>query len=430
MKTLLTHGRVQGNLLLVKLVAGAMGAPLIGGARAMVEREAGISRATLGWWVFALGLVGSAAGLVLPALLVNLRRTTAGRIGTVLLAVSCALLAIFRPEPGWVLAGLGAAWLINGASGPLIATANGVFADIWSHAPRTGVILLHAVNAGGKVLAPLALLAFSGDLRLTAMVFTAVMGLLAVEGWFWPRASVEAVAAVEKQHDHGRKSHWPTRALVWVIAVQFMLISGSEAGVVSILGPMVQQLRPSPIEGLTGGQWARWMIVAHLMGIFVGRIVLTLASGRLSERWIIGLCLATGLAALPAVMAESVWVYGVSLFVLGWAFSATWPAFYALGARAFPSEKTFLSLSAAFFSFVGASGGVAMSSVIGNTDARLPWAVVASTGVLALFAWFLWGTRSGRALGREEPCSSGGRGGGATGGVAWTPQAAESAQKG
>lgn len=396
----------------------------------MVEREAGISRATLGLWVFVLGLVGSAVGLIGPTLAVRMRRTTAGRLGTAMLAMSCALLAIFRPEPGWVLAGLGAAWLINGVSGPLVATANGIFADIWAHAPRTGVILLHAVNAGGKVLAPLALLVFAGDLRMTALVFAVVTGVLAVEGWFWPRTSVDRLVAVEKQQDHGRKNHWPTRALVWVIGIQFMLISGAEAGVVSILGPLVEQLRPSPIEGLTAGQWARWMIVAHLMGIFVGRIVLTLASGRLSERWIIGLCLATGVAALPAVMAESAWVYGVSLFVLGWAFSATWPAFYALGARAFPSEKTFLALSAAFFSFVGASGGVAMSSAIGNTDARLPWAVVASTGMLGAFALFLWGTRSGRSLGREERCSAGGRGGGATGDVAWTPHAAESSQKG
>lgn len=430
MRTLLTHQRVQVNLLLVKLVAGAMGAPLIGGARAMVEREAGISRATLGLWVFVLGLVGSAVGLVLPTLMVSLRRTTAGRLGTAMLALSCALLAIFRPEPGWVLAGLAMAWLINGVSGPLVATANGIFADIWSHSPRTGVILLHAVNAGGKVLAPLALLFFAGDLRLTALVFAVVTGFLAVEGWFWPRTSVDTLVAVEKQQDHGRKNHWPTRALVWVLAIQFTLISGAEAGVVSILGSLIQQLRPSPIDGMTAGQWARWMIVAHLMGIFVGRIVLTLASGRLSERWIIGLCLATGLAALPAAMAESAWVYGVSLFVLGWAFSATWPAFYALCARAFPSEKTFLSLSAAFFSFVGASGGVLLSSMIGNVDARLSWAVMASTGVLIPFALFLWATPSGRSLGREGRGPADMRGGGATGDVAPTPQAAESAQKG
>lgn len=395
---------IQINVLTVMLVSGAMGAPLLSPIRETLQADAGISRAALGLWMFVLGAIGSGLGLVGGILARRTPRTTLVRLGSFTLAISCWLLALCEPDGPWTLMGLGAAWLLISASRPLVATSNGIFADMWEHRPHTGVILLHAVNAGGKVVAPLVVLVIGANLTGAGLLFALLTTLLALHALAWARPAVaQLVAGEERQLDHAAP-HLPREPAIWTIAFMFFLIAGSEAGLTAILGSLIETSRPAPLESLTSARWAAVCTMVLLLGILLGRIVLTQLSGRLGERTIIGLCLLCGVFTFPAALARHWTLYLPSLLMTGVMFSATWPAFYALAARTYPAAKTFLALGAAFFTLLGTSACIYFSSAVGNVEARLPLAVILSAAVMLPFAVYLYATPWGRRLGPKCSC--------------------------
>jgi hypothetical protein len=77
-------------------------------------------------------------------------------------------------------------------------------------------------------------------------------------------------------------------------------------------------------------------------------------------------------------------------------------AFYALAARNYRGDKTFLALGAAFFTLLGTSACIYFSSAVGNAEHRLPLAIILSTAILLPFAAFLYLTPWGRELGRDR----------------------------
>ncbi len=394
------HWRIQGNVLLLVLGSGAMAVPFIGALRESVQRQAGISRAEFGLWVFVLGLVGGVIGLALSVVMRRTLRTTFIRIGAWGMFIACVLLAVAEPAPGWALAPLVLGWLILRTAHPLTGSGNGIFADLWDHSPHTGIILLHSVNAFGKVAAPLAVLAFGTAVRPTALLFAGMFGLLAVESVFWPRQSLDYLSRLERSRDVKRRLRLPSNPWVWLCVVQFAFIGGAEGGATSIAASLVEVLRPVPGGFTTASRWASTALVVMTAGIFVGRVVFTLFSFRLGERSIIGACLVSGLFAVPAAFATRPLLYLPAMFVTGICFSATWPAFFALAARHYPEERTFLSIGAIFFSLLGIWGATYLASAIGDADRLLPWALVASVAVAVPFALFLYVSPVGRGLGR------------------------------
>lgn len=398
-KAQLTHARIQANLLLTSMIGGAMGAPLIASIRETLQTQAGISRAQLGLWVFVLGTAGSAVALVLSVLQRRARRTTLFRAGLAVKAAAFVLLVVFEPAPGWVMAVIALAWLLISAATTLTATGNGMFADIWEHRPHTGVILMHAVNAFGKLLAPLIVLALGTYLRVNAMVYAAVLLAILIDAFAWPRASVMQLNEAEQRQAGASTVRVPRQLVVWLCAAQFAFIAGSEAGATAILGSLVLLRRPVPVEWIAPASWPAVVIACLLLGIVLGRVILTAASRRVEERAIITLCLICGLFSIPAALAPLAGVYLPALLLTGLCFSATWPAFFGLAARTFPGYRTFLSTAGSFANAVGISGCIYFASAIGNQPERLPLAFIASTAVMGVFALFLYATPYGRGLG-------------------------------
>lgn len=397
-RTARAHVGLQMTLLLVAMGAGAMGAPFIGVVRETMQRQADIDRDTLGLGVFVLSFSGGIVGVVLGLSLRARARTFIYRLGAATLALGCAGLTIVEPGPGWAIAGIAAAWFMIALSRPLTNVGNGIFVDLWPSTPHTGVILLHAVNAMGKVAAPVLLLVLGPHIQLNGLVYTGFFTVLAITSLAWPRRSIEHLREAERGHGSASLK-LPRDPAVWACGAQFIFIAGAEAGATAILGSLATVLRPSPIASLSPERWAAVVVGVMLCGIVLGRVVFTWLSIRhLSARSTVSLCLLCGLAGLPAAYASEPAVYLPALLVTGLCFSATWPAFFGLAARQYPSQTTFLSLASAVSSLTGISGCIALSSWIGAVDARLPLAFAASVAVMLLFAAFLYLTPTGRAM--------------------------------
>lgn len=397
------HLRIRASLLVLLLLGGTMGAPLIGPLRESLQTLLGVSRAQFGEAVFVLGL---AAGLASLGLVVRFQRTlsrpTFIRWGTLALLAGMVLFVLVRPAPGPAVAGLAVGWFLLTMGNVARGIAGPVVMDLWRESPHTGVILLHGVNAFGKVLAPLLVVLVGQELRVNAAVYSGALALLMLDMLTWPRRSVRTLVEIERAQQEtpeDRQRTW-RGGLFWAAAVQFGFIAGSEAGVVSILGSFVQQLRPSPWPGLENSRWAALVLIVMQLGIVVGRFVFV-GTPRLRERTIIIVCLLCGLFAVPGALGVSPWVYLPSLFVLGGTFSATYPAFFALSARSFVAHRTAYSLAVGLASQVGINLCMWFSSAVGNRDAFLPAAVLASTAVIGLFALFLFATPPGRTLVRN-----------------------------
>ncbi len=392
------YPRIQINALLVYMAVGAMGPPLLGPVREALQASAGLSRAELGRWVFWLGLAGSTVGLGLGVLMGRTLRTTFMRSGTAVLCLACVLMAVARPEPGLPVLLLGLSWFIITVGRPMVASSNGIFADLWESSPRTGVIVLHATNSVGKVLGPVAVLVLGTVLARTAVVYAAAFGLLAVESLFWPRRGVRHLAEVERAADAHARFRLPKDPGVWLCTVQFGFIAGAEGGATAILGSLMEKLRPVPVTWVSAEKWPAAVISLMLCGIVFGRIVFAALSVRMRESRIIAVCLACGLFAVPGGFSTQAWVYLPCLFLTGVCFSATWPAFFALAARAYPSERTFLSFSGAFFNSLGIAACIYLASAVGNADARLPHAFVVAVAIMGIFAAYIYLTPHGRRL--------------------------------
>ncbi len=356
----------------------------------------------MGFWIFVIGLAGSTLGLVLAVVMRRTVRTTFVRAGAFCLFAGCLVLTFVRPAAGWPLLALAVAWMLVRTGHPLAGASNGIFADLWESSPHTGLIFLHAVNSFGKLAAPVAVVLLGATVMPTAVAFTVLFGVLAVASLFWPRASLEHLRDVELSRETEQRIRLPRDPLVWACVLQFAFITGAEAGATGILGSLVFALRSSPISGIGAERWASLALIVMISGIFAGRVVFALLSVRMTAQAIVAVCLCSSVFCVPAAALTRPALYVPALFLTGVGFSALWPAFFSLAARAYPAERTFLSLGAMFFGGIGMWGAVYMSSAIGNADRYLPLAFVASVLLLVPFVAFLFLTPYGRAL-RARP---------------------------
>lgn len=379
--------RITFNLLLMALINGAAGAPLIGALREQVQETFALSRWAVGAGVAVIGVAAGAAGLILTSRLPRVGRLQFIRVGLVLALAGFGSFMFVRGDAACAVAILIVGWFVLNLGRALAAISNAVFTDLWHHAPHTGVILLHAINSIGKLIAPVLALALTAALAPNAMVYTAILALLTLDAWTWPRPGVQRLMRTEqRQRSAGAGARSALRRpLFWLICVEFFVIAGSEAGVASILPSFIEKHRP-PLAGLTARGWSEVVLAVMMLGIVAGRFAGFFASRRLGERAIICTCLLCILAVVPAVASADPAVYLPCFFVLGIAFSATWPANFALAAKHFPHDKTVLTMGAVLGTLAGVNGFVLLASLIGNKPEHLPWAVVVSAASMALFA--------------------------------------------
>ncbi len=394
------HLRIQGNVLLVVFGTGAMAAPIVGAVRESFQQQMGISRGQLGLWVFLIGMAGAGIALALCMLLRGTVRASFVRLGILGMFVGCGLLVLGGADGIRGLVLLGAGWFAIRLGHPLTGSANGIFADLWESSPHTGLIILHAVNSAGKVAAPLAVALLGSDVRPASLVFTTMFGALLVESLLWPKESLRELRDIELSRETEPRLRVPRDPLVWICVLQFAFIAGAEGGATSIMGSLVEELRPVPLEWISAETWPSVVLTLLTLGIFVGRTVFAVLSFRLSERAILAVCLLCGLFSVPAAFVAEPLVYVPSTFLTGVCFSATWPAFFSLAARTYPVERTFLGIAALFFSALGIWSGTFLTSAIGNVERYLPHAFVAGTMLMVPFVLFLF-TSSGRGLARE-----------------------------
>jgi fucose permease len=396
------------NLLTIAFVGGAAGAPIVGALRESVQEAYDLPFWAVGAAVGALGALAGAMGLAITSMLRRVGRLQFVRAGLATFLIGFVLLwtvpASVSAVALWMLA---AGWFLTTFGRGLTLVSNAVFTDLWAHRPHTGVILLHAVNAGGKLAAPavaLALLAAlgTGALQPNAGVYAAMLGALVLAALAWPKSGVaELNVSAARQRPPGPSIL--RQGLFWLICVEFLFISGSEAGVASILASFVERQR-APALGMSARGWSQVVLAAMQTGILGGRLLGVWVSGRLGEKAIIAACLLCALAALPTALATSAAIYAPAALVLGVAFSAVWPAHFSLAARHFPHDKTALAMGAGLGTLVGVNGFVLLASLAGNNPDHLGWALIASTagiGVYAVSLLTVWCRRRPAAIGGE-----------------------------
>ncbi len=379
--------RITGTVLAVAFVAGAGGAPLVGALREGVQEQFGLPFWAPGAGVAVLGLTGGILGLILTRRLPTLSRTGLFRAGLVLSFLAFGLYCFIAGSGWWAIAALAAGWFIMSLGRSFSGAANAIFADLWHHSPRTGVILLHATNALGKIIAPVMALVVGVSLGSNARVYAVIWLVLTVAALTWPSKAVFHMNRTERrQHAAARAGASAIRSpLFWLVCLQFAFIAGSEAGVVSTLPSFIEKHRQG-IWGLSARVFSQVVLVVMLSGLLSGRFVALVMSRRTGERGIIKVCLLCTVAVVPAVLHQSPAVFLPCFFVLGIAFSATWPAFFALAAGRFENDKTVLSVAATVCTLGGVNGFMLTASLIGNNPANLPWAVLISAGSMTVFA--------------------------------------------
>jgi len=395
--------RVRSDLLFLMFLAGCFGAPLVGPLRESLQEVLGLSRLALGLGVFLMGL---AAGLSALASVVVLRgrwtRVRFLRVGSFVTGLGMLFLAAVPARPGpavWLLA-FGWFCLLLGAAA--LGLSNATIVDIYRDRPHQGLILLHGANALGKVFAPLLVLIVGARLSTNAWVFVALVFAVAFRTLTWPRDSTGELERREAGEGPSAESRSArvSPVLFWSAAAQFAFISGSEAGVTSILGSFIATSRPSPIPALDATKWAALVLILLQTGIAVGRFVFVRLSSRTGEARIMSVCLLFTAFVVPGVLLTSPWGYVPSFLLLGIAFSATWPAFFALATRTIAHSRSLFTMATRLFTLIGINFCILLASAVGNLDAGLPVAILVSAAVMMLFALYLFVSPWGRRLRR------------------------------
>jgi fucose permease len=378
--------RIRFDLLALMCLLGSLGAPLVGPLRETLQARLGLSRLQLGAGVFAMGLSAGVAGILLVRWLgLRVSRTAWVRVGTSLVVLGMGLLA----AGAWRGSGLAlaAGWFVLLLGGTFARMANAVVMDLWHASPRRGLILLHATNAVGKVLAPALVFLVGASLARNGLVFALLAALVLADMLFWPRAEVRALGDGERRDAAGDPADDAARggrALFWAAASMLGIVAGAEAGVISILGSFITRLRTSPFPALDQPEWAAAVLAVAQMGIVTGRFIFFRLATRLSERRILFTCLAFAVFVFPAVLLESPAAYVPSLFLLCVAFSATWPACFALTAARYRVRRNAYTMACTLFTLCGVNAAILLASAIGNTDAGLAPAIVLSALTILL----------------------------------------------
>lgn len=360
---------LRGLIMAWFLIGGMINSGLLGPNRSAIERDFGLTHFGFGVLVAATQIVTSLAVLLASPLLHHLNRAN-------LLPAGLGLQTVGFLIVWWSgsLAGLAVGWGLLVLGMVVGMLFNNVSMDLWPHNPRRGVILLHAFNGIGKVIGP------------------ALVGFLLVFGWRTSFLAVGGIAfAVFCAFLASRRSlsrlakeeHAPSlvvlrRPFYWLCVLPFGMIAGGEIAFATLLPLYLEKARGFDPK------IAALFLSLHLVGLVAGRFASAHLSHRLGNGSIIGLCLSAGVFALPAVLLESPPLIGLSLFLLGFQFSGTWPTFYAQVSRFLPGHRDALAYGSDLGNYVGISACVFVSSWI--ADHNLLMALLFGPGVLFAFA--------------------------------------------
>lgn len=128
--------------------------------------------------------------MILTRRLPGIGRLALFRTGLVMLFLAFGLYCFIRGDNSWAIAGLASGWFIMSLGVSFTGTPNAIFADLWHRSPHTGVILLHAINSIGKVVAPMMVLVIGSGLSGNARVYAAIWVTLTLAAFAWPRKAV------------------------------------------------------------------------------------------------------------------------------------------------------------------------------------------------------------------------------------------------
>lgn len=370
------------SIMTLLLLMGVLNTGLVGPNRLSIEREYGLAHSHFG---LGLAVVQVSATLVLFAATRFVERFNPVH----LLAVSqlmqaLGLALIFATHS---LVALVAGWAVTTVAMRLNSISNSLSMALWPREPRKGVILLHAYNALGKLTGPLLVavcivlgwrFSFLVTSAVCALTFLALVGL-SVSG----RAQVPHLGT----RPHGSSAFH--RPLYWVGITGITLIAGSETVFLTLYPTYLEEVhRFTP-------SMASLAFSVHLAGLAAGRFIAAYFLGKRSDNFIIGACVVSSALIFPALWADMALIRYASLFVFGFAFSATWPVHFARLSAFFPGEGAALSYGAGFASVVGISLAVLGSSYVADFD--MTAALLISSAVMVGFGVLYYGSPLGRA---------------------------------
>lgn len=384
-----SSGAPLGGLIMAWMwLFGAVNTGLIGPNRTAIEREYGLDHAGFG---LALAVIQIVCAAMLLGIAASRRRFSSATGFVAALGAQALGFALIWGSRG--VAALGIGWTLITLGTLLGAVANNLTSSLWAHNPRRGVNLLHGWNGVGKVCGPpvAALLLASGWRTSFGVVGIVVLGLWGAFLFHKPRFdALEPRAEKRAASDAMALLKQP---FYWACVLPFGLIAGGDVAFAT-LAPLFYEKR----WGLAP-ETGSWLLTLHLMGVAVGRFTFVALGEKWSPNAVIGACLITGVCVFPAALSPSPWVWGASLFGLGWMFSAVWPTFYAQVARFFPGREQMLALGSALGNTLGIALCVWLSSALADHN------LVAALGVGPLAVWVFGALYFASPLSAKHPSS-------------------------
>jgi len=352
-------------LVAVAVLTAVVQTGLVGPNRPAVERDFGLTHTQ-----FGLGLAGVWVFTGVLTLLVSgrLRRLNPVAVVQGGMAVQVAGFAVVVLGAGGGVGWLALGWGLVLLGAGVRYVTNNISMDLRPANPRRGVLLLHSYNAGGKALGPLvvaAVFALGWTWRTSFLVVgAATLALLLV---FLP-----AIPAARRFYANHPRRPRPDgqgfeRGLLrdrrfWMFAAGIGLIAGGEAAFATLLPTFLVKVR-----GLSEAT-AATLFTVHLLGLMTGRFLAAGLGKRVPSNAIIAVCLTAGVFVAPALLLDVPAVRVVSLFLMGFQFSAVWPVFYTQAALHLPGHRDMLAYGANLGSAILMSGCVFVSSAIADAN--------------------------------------------------------------
>jgi fucose permease len=240
--------------------------------------------------------------------------------------------------------------------------SNSLSKDVWPDTPRRGVLLLHGLDASGKVVGPLvAAICLSRGWRWSFCIAgLATLGLFLLSLVAQKRMSKRSEPLKSPQHNPINRRH-----LLAFGILPFVLLTGANVSFATLVPTYCQT-----VFGMDA-RVASLFLGLHLSGMALGRFVFFRFHERLSPNAVLRVCLGTGLFIFLGFPQTPIPLLGLSLFGVGGMFSGIWPTYYGQASRYFKSEPHLLDLGSALGGNLGSAACVLASSLIAERSVFL-----------------------------------------------------------
>ena len=356
------HHYIRYVFLINATIAGILGAAFIGPIRESIQNEYTISTGTFGTAIAAIALAGVGTGM---ALLPCIRRLHPFTSCVYALAGSCTgMLIISYAQQVFIIA---CGFFLVALTTAISGHSNTIIRWVYHDKQRLGVNLLHAVNAGGKVLGPIIVgvvltsaMPWRWSTFIVAMVQAATL-LFILFAW---RAGKKLRAPQTNTVSHAPESPSFGRTLVqpstWYAIAPFAIIAGSEAAFSSLL-PLYLMHHHGYSEGT-----ASFMLAIHLCGLLAGRIIACVMPTKTANTTIITTCIACGAASFLVPFVHHEIVLACLVFIAGGPFSATFATFFDSADKALHKDPHLLAVGCSVSATIGIHGCIAGSSLLAD----------------------------------------------------------------